>query len=448
MNHTNCIEKIKSDNVTKIFYELYGNDIETIEKQQLRYKNAIRAFEEYFPSRTDIHIYSAPGRTEIGGNHTDHQHGVVLASAVNLDTIGIVAFHSEGIIRVKSEGLALAEISLDDLAPNTMDDGTVALVKGVVAKYKEKGVAVDGFDMYTTSDVICGGGISSSAAFETLIGTVINQKYNNGKSDAFEIAQYGWYAENVFFGKKCGLLDQTVSSYGGLVSIDFNNEAEPIVEKIDFDFEKHGYTLCITDTKSSHENLTDDYVAIREEMKQVSDYFDCEVLSEVDEKEFFTFLPNLRNFCSDRAIMRAMHFFGETKRAREEAEALKNSNIELFLKLVNESGISSGNLLQNLFSTKTPTEQAIPLALAISKSFLGNKGAVRVHGGGFAGTIQAFVPTDMTKEYKNNIERIFGEGACYQIRIRPVGGIEIKELSDNISSAQKYNSTHPDGYNK
>lgn len=183
-------------------------------------------------------------------------------------------------------------------------------------------------------------------------------------------------------------------------------------------------------------------------MKQVSDYFDCEVLSEVDEKEFFTFLPNLRNFCSDRAIMRAMHFFGETKRAREEAEALKNSNIELFLKLVNESGISSGNLLQNLFSTKTPTEQAIPLALAISKSFLGNKGAVRVHGGGFAGTIQAFVPTDMTKEYKNNIERIFGEGACYQIRIRPVGGIEIKELSDNISSAQKYNSTHPDGYNK
>ena len=250
----------------------------------------------------------------------------------------------------------------------------------------------------------------------------------DAKVSQAEVAQIGQYAENVFFGKKCGLLDQTVSSYGGLVSIDFNNEAEPIVEKIDFDFEKHGYTLCITDTKSSHENLTDDYVAIREEMKQVSDYFDCEVLSEVDEKEFFTFLPNLRNFCSDRAIMRAMHFFGETKRAREEAEALKNSNIELFLKLVNESGISSGNLLQNLFSTKTPTEQAIPLALAISKSFLGNKGAVRVHGGGFAGTIQAFVPTDMTKEYKNNIS--FSPGKEPYITLKSKVNSEIGQLEE------------------
>lgn len=425
MNLTNCIEEIKSDRVRKLFAELYGTQNHVIEKQQQRYERAVQAFHEFFPTRTDIKIYSAPGRTEIGGNHTDHQRGIVLAGAVNLDVIAIVSFHNEGVIRVKSEGYVLAEIQLSDLNPNEKDDGTMSLVKGVVTKFKEKNVLVDGFDMYTTSDVICGGGISSSAAFETLVGTVIDQKYNAGKSTPFEIAQYGWFAENVFFGKKCGLLDQTVSSYGGLVSIDFKDDSSPVIEKIDFDFEKYGYTLCVTDTKSSHENLTDDYVAIREEMKQVANYFDCEVLSEVDEKEFFSFVPNLRSFCSDRAIMRAMHFFGETKRAKEEANALKKEDINEFLSLVNESGISSGNLLQNLYSNKTPTEQAIPLAIAMSKSILKNRGAVRVHGGGFAGTIQAFVPTEMVQEYKESIERIFGDGSCHQMKIRPVGGIEI-----------------------
>ena len=425
MNLTNCIEEIRSDRVRNLFAELYGTQNHVIEKQQQRYERAVQAFHEFFPTRTDIKIYSAPGRTEIGGNHTDHQRGIVLAGAVNLDVIAIVSFHNEGVIRVKSEGYVLAEIQLSDLNPNEKDDGTMSLVKGVVTKFKEKNVTVEGFDMYTTSDVICGGGISSSAAFETLVGTVIDQKYNEGKSTLFEIAQYGWFAENVFFGKKCGLLDQTVSSYGGLVSIDFKDDSSPVIEKIDFDFEKYGYTLCVTDTKSSHENLTDDYVAIREEMKQVAKYFDCEVLSEVDEKEFLSFIPNIRSFCSDRAIMRAMHFFAETKRAHEEAVALKNKDIDLFLRLVNESGISSGNLLQNLFSNNNPTEQAIPLAIAMSKSILGNKGAVRVHGGGFAGTIQAFVPTEMVKEYKDSIERIFGDGSCHQMKIRPVGGIEI-----------------------
>ena len=425
MNLTNCIKEIKGDRVRNLFAELYGTQNHVIEKQQQRYERAVQAFHEFFPTRTDIKIYSAPGRTEIGGNHTDHQRGIVLAGAVNLDVIAIVSFHNEGVIRVKSEGYVLAEIQLSDLNPNEKDDGTMSLVKGVVTKFKEKNVTVEGFDMYTTSDVICGGGISSSAAFETLVGTVIDLKYNEGKSTPFEIAQYGWFAENVFFGKKCGLLDQTVSSYGGLVSIDFKDDSSPVIEKIDFDFEKYGYTLCVTDTKSSHENLTDDYVAIREEMKQVANYFDCEVLSEVNEKEFFSFVPNLRSFCSDRAIMRAMHFFAETKRAHEEAVALKNKDIDLFLRLVNESGISSGNLLQNLFSNNTPTEQAIPLAIAMSKSILGNKGAVRVHGGGFAGTIQAFVPIEMVKEYKDSIERIFGDGSCHQMKIRPVGGIEI-----------------------
>ncbi len=425
MNLMKCIEGLQREGIIPLLSVLYGNDDAVIEKQQKRYENAIRAFSEHFPSREEIKLYSAPGRTEIGGNHTDHQRGVVLAGAVNLDTLAVVAFHNEGVVRVKSEGYMLAEIQVSDLTPNNKDDGTTALVKGVMSKFNEKGVTVSGFDMYTTSDVICGGGISSSAAFETLIGTVINEQYNNGKATAFEIAQYGWFAENVFFGKSCGLLDQTVSSCGGLVTIDFKDVSAPIIEKIDFDFEKYGYTLCITDTKSSHENLTDDYVAIRKEMKQVAQYFACEVLSEVDDKEFYNTLPNLRRFCSDRAIMRAMHFFAETKRAKDEADALKNGDIVRFLRLVNESGISSGNLLQNLYSNSTPTEQAIPLALAISKSILGDKGAVRVHGGGFAGTIQAFVPTDMVREYKIEMERVYGDGACHQMKIRPVGGIEI-----------------------
>lgn len=425
MNLVNCQKEIYSENIVQLFSELYGNDAAVIERQQKRYENAVRSFFEFFPLRDEIKIYSAPGRTEIGGNHTDHQRGVVLAGAVNLDTLAVVAFHNEGVARVKSEGYALCEISLDNMTPNNEDDGTTALVKGIISKFRDKGVVVTGFDMYTTSDVICGGGISSSAAFETLIGTVINQHYYNGKATAFEIAQYGWFAENVFFGKKCGLLDQTVSSYGSLVTIDFKDTDHPIVDKIDFDFEKYGYVLCITDTKSSHENLTDDYVAIREEMKQVAEYFGCDVLSDVRDQEFYNTLPQLRKVCSDRAIMRAMHFFAETKRAKDEADALRSGDIDRFLLLVNESGNSSANLLQNLYSTKSPTEQAIPLALAISKTILGNKGAVRVHGGGFAGTIQAFVPADMVKAYKYEMERVFGYGACHQMKIRPYGGLEI-----------------------
>lgn len=425
MNLVNCIKELYSENIAGLLSELYGNDDAVIEKQQKRYEKAIRSFSEFFPSREDIKIYSAPGRTEIGGNHTDHQRGIVLAGAVNLDIIAIVAFHNDGVVRVKSEGYTLAKIEVGDMIPHKADDGTTALVKGVMSKFNDKGVTISGFDMYTTSDVICGGGISSSAAFETLIGTVINEHYNNSQASAFEIAQYGCFAENVFLGKSCGLLDQTVSSFGGLVSIDFNNIEAPVIEKIDFNFEKYEYTLCITDTKSSHENLTDDYIAIRREMKEVAEYFKCEVLSEVDEKRFYNTLPNLRKFCSDRAIMRAMHFFAETKRAKDEANALKEGDIDRFLKLVNESGISSGNLLQNLYSNNTPTKQAIPLALEVSKSILGNKGAVRVHGGGFAGTIQAFVPTDMVQEYMVGIERIFGDGACHQIKIRPAGGLRI-----------------------
>ncbi len=422
MDRANYIEQIKSDSVTELFLKLYGKN--NIESQRDRYIKAILSFKTLFPKHKDFKLFSAPGRCEIGGNHTDHQCGRVVAAAVDLDIIAVVGFHNEGVVRIMSEGHAATKIFLNDITQNPSDNGTTAIVKGIIYKFLQSGVNIEGFDMYATSNVICGGGISSSAAFETLIGTIINEQYNNGKSTPLDIAQYGWYAENVFYGKSCGLLDQTVCSYGGLVYIDFENN-QPTLKKIEFDFEKHGYAICITDTKSSHENLTDDYVAIRSEMATVANYFGCKVLSEVDEGEFYSKLPELRGVCSDRAILRAMHFFGETRRAYDEAKALENGDIGLFLKLVNQSGISSGNLLQNLYSSSTPTEQAIPLALALSKSVLKDSGAVRVHGGGFAGTIQAFVPTDLVAGYKSAIERVFGSGACVQIKIRPFGGIEI-----------------------
>ncbi len=425
MNFLDCIKEIQSEKARNIFAYLYGEDPKIIEVQTERYKEAVDFFRAYFPSRTDINIYSAPGRTEIGGNHTDHQCGCVLAGAVNLDIIAVVAFHNDGVVRVKSKGYILSEIKIEPFVPNDRDDGTTAIVKGIISKFSKMGIDVKGFDMYTTSDVVSGGGISSSAAFETVIATAINSYYNQGKCNPFEIAKIGWFTENTFFGKKCGLLDQTVSSYGGLVTVDFANEDNPEIEHIVFDLQKAGYTLCIVDTKSSHENLTDDYVEIREDMKEVANYFDRNVLSEVEEKVFYSCFKNMRDFCSDRAILRAMHFFDETKRAKQEAEALKKNDIDLFLRLVNMSGESSANLLQNLYSVKTPTNQAIPLALALSKHILNGAGAVRVHGGGFGGTIQAFVPNGMVRQYKEEIERVFGDGTCHQMRIRPVGGIEI-----------------------
>ena len=425
MNILKCKEEIRSERMVKLFSELYGEEKSVIEHQQNRYIKAIEAFKKYFPSREEIKIYSASGRTEIGGNHTDHQRGRILAGAVNLDSVAIVSFHKDGVARVISEGYSPAEVSLDDLVPNKTDDGTQAIVRGIISKFNENGIKVEGFDMYSISDVICGGGISSSAAFETLVGTVINNYYNEGKCTPFEIAQIGWFAENKFFGKKCGLLDQSVSSFGGLVAIDFADSQNPQIEKINYDFEKVGYALCITDTKSSHQNLTDDYDAIHDEMKQVASYFGKEVLSEVDDTEFYANIANIRKQCSDRAVLRAIHFLNETRRAKEEAEALKRNDINSFLRLVNESGESSAGLLQNLYSVKTPTEQTIPLAIALSKIILQGKGAVRVHGGGFAGTIQAFVPLEKVDEYKMEMERVFGENSCYQMKIRPVGGIEI-----------------------
>ena len=425
MNLSDAIELFESGYFTERLAVLYGTDKRILEKQKQRYLSAIRCFSELYPDREDVHIFSAPGRTEIGGNHTDHQHGCVLAAAVNLDAIAVVAFHRDGVIRVKSEGYDAFTVNLGDLSVQSDETGTAAIIRGIAAKFSGLGAEIGGFDMYCTSDVLSGSGISSSAAFETLIGTIIDSYYNDSKAGAVEIAKIGQFAANVYFGKKSGLMDQMVSSVGGLVSIDFYDTENPEIEPFDFDFEAHGYCLCITDTKGSHANLTDDYVAIRSEMEAVAAYFGKPYLREVSEIAFYDAIPKLRETCPDRAILRAAHFFSDNRRAMQEADALKSGNLDEFLRLVNESGESSAQLLQNLYSTSKPLQQEIPLAIMMSKRVLNGMGAVRVHGGGFAGTIQAFVPLELADAYMTEMNRIFGENACQKMRIRPVGGVEL-----------------------
>lgn len=418
-------QKLGQDGFLSVFEMLYGTKKEVLGVQKARYEKAVERFEELYPGREDISLFSAPGRTEIGGNHTDHQHGCVLAAAVQLDVIGVVAFHEDGVIRVCSEGYRPFTVDLSDLAVQEGEKGSAAIVRGIVSRFAALGAKVGGFDVYCTSDVLSGSGISSSAAFETFIGTIIDTYYNAGKAGAVEIAKIGQYAENVYFGKKCGLMDQMASSVGGLVFIDFGDTEAPVIEPFAFDFERAGYCICVTDTGGNHVNLTPDYVAVREEMESVAAYFGKEYLRQADETAFYRELPKLRGTCSDRALLRAVHFFGDNRRAREEAEALRDGDVEKFLSLVQESGDSSEALLQNLYSASAPTEQAIPLGVMVSKRILAGKGAVRVHGGGFAGTIQAFVPIAQAEEYVKEMERVFGKGACYAFRIRPVGGTEV-----------------------
>ncbi len=425
MNIRDVLQKIENNAFLKTFEKLYGTSEEVLQHQKQRYLDAVQKFTELYPKRKAIRIYSAPGRTEIGGNHTDHQHGCVLAAAVNLDAIAVVAFHRDGVIRVKSEGYDAFTVNLDDLSVQYSETGTAAIIRGIAAKFSGMGTEIDGFDMYCTSDVLSGSGISSSAAFETLIGTIIDSYYNDNKAGAVEIAKIGQFAENVYFGKNSGLMDQMVSSVGGLVSIDFYDTEDPEIKPFDFDFEAHDYCLCITDTKGSHADLTDDYVAIRSEMEAVAAYFGKPYLREVSEIAFYNAIPKLRENCPDRAILRAAHFFSDNRRAILETGALKNGDTDEFLRLVNESGDSSAQLLQNLYSTSKPTQQEIPLAIMMSKRLLNGKGAVRVHGGGFAGTIQAFVPLELADAYTSEMNRIFGENACQKMRIRPVGGVEI-----------------------
>lgn len=372
------------------------------------------------------YVFSAPGRTEIGGNHTDHQHGCVLAAAVNLETVADVCLNGTDKIWIHSEGYPAFSIDIQDLEINEHEKNTtVALVRGVVAGFAKRNVKIQGFDAVIRSTVLPGSGLSSSAAFEVLIGTIINELFNDGKISAEEIAMIGQYAENVYFGKPCGLMDQMASSVGSLVYIDFEDPAQPKVEKIGFDLEQAGFALCIIDSGADHADLTDEYAAIPTEMKQVCSLFGKDVLREIPEAEFFAALPSLRGQVSDRAILRAMHIYRENERVVKQAQALKNQDIDTFLYLVKESGNSSWKYLQNITPTGAVKHQEVAVALALCDTCLNGRGAYRVHGGGFAGTVQAFVPLDMLKSFKASIEAALGENSCHVLSIRQKGGIRV-----------------------
>ena len=373
------------------------------------------------------YIFSGPGRTEISGNHTDHQHGCVLAGAVNLETTAEVTLNGTDFIRVFSDGFPPVEVNLKDLYPRREErNTTAALVRGVAAAFDQRGAKLQGIDTVVHSTVLPGSGLSSSAAFEVLFGTIFNELFFDGTLSAVEIAQIGQYAENVYFGKPSGLMDQMASSVGGMVYIDFKDPAAPYVEKLDFDFAQAGHALCIIDSGADHADLTDEYAAVTRELKEICSHFGKEVLREIPEQEFVQNIPALRGNVPDRAILRAIHFYQENKRVQKQVEALKENNFDKFLELVSESGKSSWMYLQNITPTGAVEHQDVAVTLALCDLFLHGRGACRVHGGGFAGTVQAFVPLDMLDQFKANIDASIGHGKCHILSIRAQGGIQVK----------------------
>ena len=369
--------------------------------------------------------FSAPGRTEIGGNHTDHQRGRVLAAAVNLDTLAAVRVNGSGTIRILSEGYPLCVVELDQLEPVPAEVNTTpALVRGVAARFAQLGCRVEGFDAYCTSTVLPGSGLSSSAAYEVLIGTIINHLFFGGRVSQPEIARIGQYAENVFFGKPCGLMDQTASAVGNLVSIDFFDKENPVITPVDFDFSACGHALCIIDTRASHADLTDEYAAIPQEMKGICAHFGKEVLTQIPEEDFYAAIPALREACGDRAVLRAVHFYQDNARVPQQVAALREGNFDRFLELIAESGRSSWMYLQNVVPAGYKEHQDVAVSLALCQHYLRGRGACRVHGGGFAGTVQAFVPFDLLDSFRAGLDAVLGEGACHVRSIRPQGGVE------------------------
>lgn len=366
----------------------------------------------------NIYYFSAPGRTEISGNHTDHQHGCVLAAAVDMETTAEVTLNGTNTIRIDSEGYSPVSIDLADLSVREDEKNTTAaLVRGVAAAFVQRGHTLAGFDARVRSTVLPGSGLSSSAAFEVLIGRILNGLFADGKLSAIEIAQIGQYAENVYYGKPSGLMDQMASSVGGLVFIDFADPQNPVVEKVDFDFTNSGYTLCTIDTGADHADLTDEYAAIPAEMKKVARFFGKEVLREVDEAEFYARLPEVRTATNDRTILRAMHFFHENRRVQMQVRALKNDIFPAFLQYVNESGHASWTLLQNVVPAGYIDQQAVAVTLALCQELLDGEGAVRIHGGGFAGTVLGFVPNEKFSSFQHGVEAVLGVGHCHKLHI-------------------------------
>ena len=410
------------------FAKLYGAD--AVQEQRKRYTDLIDEFEKKYGTNRTVRLYSAPGRTEIGGNHTDHNNGVVLAGSVNLDMVAVVSPNEENVIRVKSLGFdKIDDVDVTNLVPQPREaEHSASLIRGVAKGIVDAGGKVGGFDCYTTSNVLRGSGLSSSAAFEVCIGAILRGEYNNNDMEKFnqvKIAQIGQYAENVFFGKPCGLMDQTACAVGGVITIDFKDPAHPVVGQTAIDLAKHGFVMCISDTKGSHADLTDDYAAIRREMESVAEQFGKKVLREVDEDEFYKALPKLRKAVGDRAVVRAMHFYNDCRRAAQLCDAVREDDFETFLRLIIEGGHSSFEFNQNAYSIKNPKEQGVPVALALSQRVLNGRGAWRLQGGGFAGTIQAFVPVDLLDAYKDAIDGCFGEGSCHVLNIRNYGAVPV-----------------------
>ena len=407
------------------FKDIYCTD-EAAALQSDRYANAVSAFKKAFEDKEPEAVFSAPGRTEVGGNHTDHQHGEVLAASINKDAIAMTSIRDDNKVNILAEGFGMTNIDISDLELRDDEKGsTPALIRGVLKGLKDNGYILGGFDAYITSDVLIGAGLSSSAAFETLIGTIVSGLYNDMVIDPIAIAKIGQFAENTYFGKPCGLMDQMACSVGNLVHIDFEDPSNPVVDKVLFDFSKTDYVLCITDTKGSHADLTDEYSAVPSEMKKIASLLGHDVLRPVTLNDITGNIEMLRKEAGDRAVLRAIHFVNETRRAKAEAEALNSNDIEGFLKLVKQSGDSSFKYLQNVYSNKDVTVQNVSLALAISDSVLGSDEASRVHGGGFAGTIQAFVKKENARMYQETMDKVFGKGSCEILSIRKYGGIKV-----------------------
>lgn len=417
-------QEFKAGQYAERLKDIYVDDA-VLDYQKERYIKAIEEFEKLYGEQ-EVEIYSAPGRSEVGGNHTDHQYGKVLAASINLDAIAIVAKTDDSIIDIKSEGYDRIQVHLDSLQPRKEEEGSSeALTRGVAARLKEEGYVIGGFQAYATSDVLNGAGMSSSAAYEVLVGNILSGVYNEGKASPILLAQIGQYAENEYFGKPCGLMDQMASSVGGLINIDFADPKHPKVKQVKVDFEEYGHSLCIIDTKGSHADLTDDYAAIPQEMKQVANFFEEDVLRKVDKNNFYLNLPKIREILGDRAVLRAIHLFEENKRVDEQVQALEQHDFETFKKLIKDSGDSSFKYLQNVYSSHEINNQSVSIGLAISDTILQGKGVSRVHGGGFAGTIQAFVPNDIVDIYKKDIEHVFGEGSCHVLKVRKYGGMKV-----------------------
>lgn len=411
-----CLEKLSM---------LYGRDENKINAQVGRYAALGERFAGIFPHHRALRFFSAPGRAEIGGNHTDHQSGRVLTASIHLDTLAAVAPNGSSIVRIHSEGFPPAELDLSSLDIQDIEKGTAAaLIRGCAFRLKALGYQIGGFDAAITSDVLPGSGLSSSAALEILFCAILDGLFNQGDISPVERAKIGQFAENRYFGKPCGLLDQMGSSFGGLVAIDFQEE-EPSIETISFDFAAHGYALAIVNTGGDHGDLTDHYAAIPAEMKQVAAFFGCERLRSVSPERFDQAIPALRAQITDRPILRAMHFFEENDRVPQQVDALKACDLPRFFALIQASGESSIKLLQNIHAKAD--EQPLSLALELSHQMLRGRGAWRVHGGGFAGTILAFVPLDMMDAYVKRMDSVFGSGACVRLNVRPVGAYELKE---------------------